>query len=119
MSARSKDVLIRAAKTFIQAFLGVFLPALVIYLQGGWPQSWAAFWMWCAPVLAAALAAGISAIWNAIGLPKEATVTEDELEIVTGWNLEQRQALQEEAAALEEAVSIGRHGGEGPEAEDE
>lgn len=73
MSARTKDVLVRAGKTFVQAFLGVLLPSLVIYLQGGWPPSWAAFWAWLAPVLAAAIAAAISAVWNAIGLPKEAT----------------------------------------------
>ena len=74
MSARSKDVLIRAAKTFIQAFLGVLLPSLVIYLQGGWPANWAAFWTWLAPVLAAALAAAISGVWNVIGLPREVAV---------------------------------------------
>lgn len=71
MTARTKDVLIRAGKTFVQAFLGVLIPALVVYLQGGFPDSWAAFWMWLAPVLAAAIAAAISAVWNAIGLPKE------------------------------------------------
>lgn len=71
MSKRTQDIIIRACKTFAQAFLGVLLPSLVIYLQGGWPANWAAFWTWLAPVLAAAIAAGISAIWNAIGLPQE------------------------------------------------
>lgn len=71
MSARTKDVIIRAAKTFVQAFLGVLIPALAIYIQGGWPPSWAAFWSWLAPVVAAALAAAISAGWNAVGLPRE------------------------------------------------
>lgn len=71
MTARTRDVLVRALKTFIQAFFGVLIPALIIYLQGGWPADWAAFWAWLAPVLAAALAAAISAVWNAFGLPKE------------------------------------------------
>lgn len=44
-------------------------------------------------------------------------LTEDELEQVTGWNLEQRQAFQEEARALQAAAAAGRHGGNGPEAE--
>lgn len=46
-------------------------------------------------------------------------LTEDELEQVTGWNLEQRQAFQEEARALQAAAAAGRHGGNGPEAEPE
>ena len=46
-------------------------------------------------------------------------MTEDELEQVTGWNLEERQRLMEEAQALMQAVREGRHGGNGPEVEDE
>lgn len=59
-----KDIAARAGKTFIQAFLGVFIPVLVAYLNSGWPDSIGAVWVAMAPTLAAALAAGISAAWN-------------------------------------------------------
>lgn len=72
LSAKCKDVLVRAIKTFVQAFLGVLIPAFVAYLQGGFPSDWGAVWVWLAPVLAAALAAAISAVWNAISLPADA-----------------------------------------------
>ena len=89
MSARTRDVIVRSLKTFAQAFLGVFIPALIIYLQGGWPASWAAFWTWLAPVLAAALAAAIAAVWNGIGLPKGDTMpTSDELEEILQIQME-------------------------------
>ena len=102
MSTRSQDILIRAAKTFVQAFLGVLLPSLVIYLQGGWPASWAAFWTWLAPVLAAALAAAISAVWNIIGLPKEVKdmPTEDELEQVLEIQMEKYNANDADLSIL-------------------
>lgn len=90
MTQRTRDILIRAAKTFVQAFLGVLIPSLIIYLQGGWPPSWAAFWTWLAPVLAAALAAAISAVWNTLGLPKENSV------MPTGEELEQILEIQME-----------------------
>ena len=56
------DWLIRAIKTFVQAFFGVLVPEVVVVLQRGWPESWAAAWGYLAPVIAAALA--IYAIWN-------------------------------------------------------
>lgn len=59
-----KDWMIRAIKTFVQAFFGVLIPELVAVLQHGWPESWAAAWAYLAPVVAAALAAAISAVWN-------------------------------------------------------
>ena len=59
-----KDIATRAGKTFIQAFLGVFIPVLVAYLNSGWPESIGAVWLAMAPALAASLAAGISAAWN-------------------------------------------------------
>lgn len=58
------DWMIRALKTFVQAFFGVLIPAIVSVLNGGWPESWGALWVVLSPVLAAALAAGISAVWN-------------------------------------------------------
>jgi len=60
------DWLIRAVKTFVQAFFGVLVPEVVVILQRGWPESWAAAWGILAPVVAAALAAAISAVWNII-----------------------------------------------------
>ena len=59
-----KDWMIRAIKTFVQAFFGVLIPELVTILQHGWPESWASVWAYLAPVVAAALAAAISAVWN-------------------------------------------------------
>lgn len=61
-----KDWMIRAIKTFVQAFFGVLVPELVAILQHGWPESWASVWAYLAPVVAAALAAAISAVWNII-----------------------------------------------------
>ena len=58
------DWSMRAVKTFVQAFLGVLVPELVVILQHGWPESWAALWAYLAPVVAAALAGAISAVWN-------------------------------------------------------
>ena len=45
------DWAIRAIKTFIQAFFGLFIPALATYLANGFPE---------------ALSAAISAAWNII-----------------------------------------------------
>jgi hypothetical protein len=59
-----KDWMIRAIKTFVQAFFGVLVPEVVAILQHGWPESWAAVRAYLAPVVAAALAAAISAVWN-------------------------------------------------------
>ena len=61
---RMPDWLIRAIKTFVQAFFGVLVPEVVVLLNQGWPESWSALWGVLAPVVAAALAAAISAVWN-------------------------------------------------------
>jgi hypothetical protein len=61
-----KDWMIRALKTFVQAFFGVLIPEVVAVLQHGWPESWNALWAYLAPVVAAALAGGIAAVWNII-----------------------------------------------------
>ena len=66
MGNKWKDWQIRAAKTFIQAFGGVLVPELVMILNSGVPESWTKVWTLLAPVICAALAAGISAAWNII-----------------------------------------------------
>lgn len=67
-----KDWVIRALKTFVQAFFGVLIPAVCTMLQNGWPESWSKIWVVLAPTVAAALAAAICAVWNIIleGLQK-------------------------------------------------
>lgn len=61
-----KDWMIRALKTFVQAFLGVLIPATCTLLNNGWPESWGKAWVILAPTVAAALAAAIAAVWNII-----------------------------------------------------
>lgn len=61
-----KDWMIRALKTFVQAFFGVLIPAICTMLQDGWPESWSKIWVILAPTVAAALAAAIAAVWNII-----------------------------------------------------
>lgn len=60
------DWAIRALKTFVQAFLGVFIPEICVILNNGFPESFSAAWLTLAPILSAALAAAISAAWNII-----------------------------------------------------
>lgn len=64
MTAKTKDVLERAIKTFIQAFLALFIPALIAYLNGYSTD------LSVRTVLYPALAAGISAVWNLLAPPK-------------------------------------------------
>lgn len=59
-----KDWMVRAIKTFVQAFFGVLIPEVCAVLSHGWPESWASMWAYLAPVVAAALAGAISAVWN-------------------------------------------------------
>lgn len=66
MGSKWKDWQIRAVKTFVQAFGGVLVPELVMILNSGVPESWTKVWTLLAPVICAALAAGISAAWNII-----------------------------------------------------
>lgn len=61
-----KDWIIRTIKTFVQAFFGVLIPAVVAMLQNGWPESWGKVWVILGPTVAAALAAAICAVWNII-----------------------------------------------------
>lgn len=58
------DWMIRAIKTFVQAFFGVLIPEVCILLNGGFPESVEAAWVVIGPVVAAALSAAISAVWN-------------------------------------------------------
>ena len=59
-----KDWMIRALKTFAQAFFGILIPELAAILRQGWPESLSVLWAFLSPVVAAALAAGICAVWN-------------------------------------------------------
>jgi len=61
-----KDWMVRALKTFVQAFFGVLIPEFVVMLRDGSVMGWNKFWTLMVPVLCAALAAGISAAWNII-----------------------------------------------------
>lgn len=61
-----KDWLKRTIKTFVQAFFGTLLPEMGVVLAGGWPETWPEFWTAMAPLLIAAISAGICAVWNII-----------------------------------------------------
>ena len=76
---KMKDWQIRALKTFAQAFGGVLVPEVVMILSTGMPESWSKTWTLLAPVICAALAAGISAAWNII-LEKLKEETDDRAE---------------------------------------
>lgn len=58
-----KDWAVRSLKTFVQAFFGVLIPEVVTLLSGGFADV-GTVWKLLSPVVAAALAAGISAVWN-------------------------------------------------------
>ena len=57
-----QDWLIRALKTFVQAFFGVLIPAVCAMLQNGWPESWSKVWVILALTVPAALAAPFGAV---------------------------------------------------------
>jgi len=61
-----KDWMIRAIKTFVQAFFGVLVPEFCVVLSNGFPENWGTAWAYLAPVVSAALAAAIAAVWNII-----------------------------------------------------
>lgn len=58
------DWAVRAIKTFVQAFLGVLIPAVIAVLDGGFPVDWGTAKVTLISALMAAIAAGISAVWN-------------------------------------------------------
>jgi hypothetical protein len=64
ISMKLTDWMVRAIKTFVQAFFGVLIPEVCVLLNGGFPESFEAAWLILSPVVAAALSAAISAVWN-------------------------------------------------------
>ena len=60
-----KDWLIRALKTFVQAFFGVLVPQIIMMLNNYMEFDWGK-WTTYLPLITAALAAGISAVWNLV-----------------------------------------------------
>lgn len=71
-----KDWMVRALKTFVQAFFGVLIPEIITILNGGFTDV-ETMWKVLSPFVAAALAAGISAVWNIV---KEQMSVEKEAE---------------------------------------
>lgn len=72
MTAKTKDVIERAVKTFVQSFLALFVPALIAYLNGYTTD------LSVKTVLYPALAAGISAVWNLLLPAKPSPLPEEE-----------------------------------------
>ena len=60
------DWIIRAIKTFVQAFFGVLIPEVCVLLNAGFPEDFPAAWAYLAPVVAAGLSAAIAAVWNVV-----------------------------------------------------
>lgn len=60
------DIWQRALKTFVQAFLGVLIPQIVLVLSNIMEYDWQNWTVWALPIITGALAAGISAAWNAL-----------------------------------------------------
>ena len=60
------DLWQRAGKTAVQAFFGVLIPELVAWLTNIANLDWSNWRVWALPIIGAALAAGISAGWNAL-----------------------------------------------------
>ena len=87
-----KDWMVRAIKTFVQAFFGILIPEICIILSGGFPESWSKLWAVLAPTVSAALAAAICAVWNII---LEAMKEEPEAFIV-GEEIQNMEALDPE-----------------------
>ena len=61
-----KDWQIRAIKTFVQAFGGIFIPEVCLILTGNLPADFAGWKSVLIPVGCSALAAGIAAAWNIV-----------------------------------------------------
>lgn len=72
MTAKTKDVIERAVKTFVQAFLALFVPALIAYLNGYTTD------LSVKTVIYPALAAGISAVWNLLWPSKRLPTKEED-----------------------------------------
>lgn len=61
-----RDVLDRAVKTFIESFLVVFVPELVMVLQNVMEYDWSKWYIWLVPILCGCLGTAISVTWNTI-----------------------------------------------------
>lgn len=64
MNFNHRDILERATKTFVQAFLGVFVMAFANLFDAVSKQGLSGLKSAVVALLGAALAAGISALWN-------------------------------------------------------
>lgn len=60
------DLWSRAGKTAVQAFFGVLIPQIVMILTNILDYDWSQWQIWALPIITGALAAGISAGWNAL-----------------------------------------------------
>lgn len=60
------DFLVRAAKTFVQAFIPVIIANIALIMNHVVNWDFADWKGWLAPILISAVAAGISALWNLI-----------------------------------------------------
>ena len=65
-SKQIPDFLVRAAKTFVQAFIPVIIANMALIMNHVVNWDFADWKGWLAPILISAVAAGISAIWNLI-----------------------------------------------------
>ena len=63
---RVPDFLVRAAKTFIQAFIPVIVANIAMIMTHVVNWDFADWKGWLMPILISAVAAGIAAIWNLI-----------------------------------------------------
>lgn len=61
-----RDVLDRALKTFIESFLVVFVPELVMVLQNVFEYDWSRWYIWLVPIICGCLGTAISVTWNSI-----------------------------------------------------
>lgn len=60
------DLWQRAGKTAVQAFFGVLIPQVVMILTNVLDYDWTQWYVWGLPIITGALAAAISAGWNAL-----------------------------------------------------
>lgn len=70
-----KDIAIRALKTFVQAFLGILVPEIILILNNA--DMWSDWKAVLVPFVASGIAAGISAVWN-LFLQKKSDGTKNE-----------------------------------------
>lgn len=61
-----KDWLVRALKTFVQAFIPVIIGQMSAISSGIVNYGWNDLQAWLVPIIIPAVSAGISAVWNLI-----------------------------------------------------